>query len=94
MGVAKDEKKEDAKKVNDAYINYVNVAQKANKEILEAKKVYEDLKAAFVKKYGSYHMTYTSPDGKETRSVSEVYSNNVFNTFMDFADLVDKYLRS
>ena len=89
---AKDEKKEDAKKVNEAYSNYVAVTQEANKNILKARKAFEDLKDAFVKKYGSYHMTYTSPDGSETREVSEVYSSNVLDTFMDFADLVDKYL--
>lgn len=89
---AKDEKKEDAKKVNDAYAKYVEVVNRTNKEVIEARKAYEDLKAAFIKKYGSYHMTYTSPDGNETREVSEIYTSNMFDTLSDFAALVDKFL--
>lgn len=90
---AKDEKKEDAKIVNDAYTKYIEVSKKANEEIAKARKFYEDMKAEFIKKYGAFHMTYTSPDGKESREISEVYSNNFFDTITDFAKLVDKYLR-
>lgn len=90
---AKDEKRELAQKVNDAYANYVEVSKQANQAVADARTEYEKIKSEFVKKYGSYHMTYTSPDGKETRSVSEVYSTNMFNTLNDFVDLVDRYLR-
>ena len=48
---AKDEKKEDAKKVNDAYLNYIEVGKKANEMLAEARKNYETLKDEFIKKH-------------------------------------------
>ena len=90
---AKEDKKLAATKVNDLYAKYVEVTKSANKQIEEARKAYEEAKAEFIKQYGSYHMTYTSPDGKEKTEVSEVYSSNIFDTLDDFLTLVDKYLR-
>lgn len=91
---AKDEKKEDAKKVNDAYINYIAVGKKANEMLAEARKKYETLKDEFIKKYKVYHASYTSPDGTESYEVIDVFSSNLIDTANDFVTLVDKFLRT
>ena len=91
---AKDEKKEDAKKVNDAYLNYIEVGKKANEMLAEARKNYETLKDEFIKKLKVYHASYTSPDGKESYEVTEVFSSNMIDTANDFVTLVDKFLRN
>ena len=91
---AKDEKKEDAKKVNDAYLNYIEVGKKANEMLAEARKNYETLKDEFIKKHKVYHASYTSPDGTESYEVTEVFSSNMIDTANDFVTLVDKFLRN
>ena len=65
---AKEERKADSKKVSDAYKAY-----------LEAGKKYEDELNTFIKKYGSYHATYTNVEDKPISAVDLVKS--IFNSF-------------
>ena len=55
-------------------------AEKAYEEIyLEAGKKYEDELNTFIKKYGSYHATYTNVEDKPISAVDLV--NSIFNSF-------------
>ena len=70
-----EERKTDAKKVEDAYKHLLEVKAKAMKEIKEAEDMYLKEKEAFINKYQSYHMTYTNNNGVESLSVSDLIEN-------------------
>ena len=74
------EKSADAKVVEDAYKHLLEVKAKAAKEIEEAEKMYYKERDAFIKKHGSYHMTYTNRNGEEYLSVSDLI-DSVWNAF-------------
>ena len=65
-------KREDAKKVEDAYKHLLEVKAKAAKEIGEAEKMFHQEKKNFIEKYRSYHQTYTNVNGEECLSVSDI----------------------
>ena len=58
------QKKEDAKKVTDAFKN----AQDMYENYHTAFKVYLDLRNKFIEKYGYWHATYTNVDGDDDYS--------------------------
>ena len=58
-----DIKKEMAKEVEAAYADYVKTVKDSNVLVADANKKYLQLRSDFIKKYGSYHMTYTDKDG-------------------------------
>lgn len=58
-----DVKKELAKEVENAYMDYVKTVKDSNVLVANANKKYLQLRSDFIKKYGSYHMTYTDKDG-------------------------------
>lgn len=70
-----DERKADAKKVEEAYRHSLDVRRKATKEIEEADKAYREERSKFVGKYGSYHMTYTEGDGKGLLSFGDLWDD-------------------
>ena len=73
-------KREDAKKVEDAYKHVLEVKAKAVKEINEAEKEFYMEKKKFIEKYGSYHQTYTNVNGEECLSVSDL-ADAIWNAF-------------
>ena len=89
---AKEEKKDLAKKVSDAYANYIKVGKEANKKIIEARNNYYAIRDECIEKYGSYHMTYTNSDGKETCEIDGLLSDNLFHNADNFITLVNKFL--
>lgn len=80
---AKEEKKAAADKVNEAYKHYLEVCDKANKEIREAKAAYFKERQAFIDKYHSYHMTYTNDNGREEITINDLF-DEVFANFLRF----------
>lgn len=60
-----EEKKARAKEVEDAYLAYQEVKEKALKEIAEAEAKWVKLRDKFVEDYHGYHMTYTNVNGKK-----------------------------
>lgn len=80
---ANEEKKLFAKRVEGLYKNYLDVADKANKQIAEAHDAYLKARKEFIDKYHSYHMSYYKDDDK-----SDVVVSDVFNSLSDiFQDL-------
>jgi acetyl-CoA carboxylase carboxyltransferase component len=69
---ATEEKKAAAKEVEDAYKHMLDVDKQASKMIDDAKTSYYEAREKFINKYGSFHMTYSSNNGKEYISVSDV----------------------
>ena len=72
---AAEEKKNLAHEVEESYKNYLNVyaqcneefkdvQKKLNEQVAKAKNEYTDLKNEFIKKYGSFHMTYKDEEPK------------------------------
>ena len=78
---AKQEKSELAKKIEDAYKEYLHTIEESNKKINEARKVYLDLRSEFIDKYHSYHQSYYKDNNREIQSVSDVFDEalKVFN---------------
>lgn len=72
---AKEEKKLDAKKVENAYKEYLDICKEASKMVDEAEKNWLSEKNLFVQKYGSYHMTYTNDNGQEAVSVYDFFDS-------------------
>ena len=67
-----EEKREDAKKVEDAYKHLLEVQKKAQAEIKEAEDMYLKERNSFIQKHNGYHMTYTNRNGEETLNVSDL----------------------
>ena len=61
-------KKEDAKKVQDAYQNLLDVMKKYYEDIRKAEQTYYELRNQFINNYGCWHMTYTNNNGEENIS--------------------------
>ena len=72
------EKKERAKEVEDAYLHYTEVKEKAYKEISEAESKWVELRNKFAEDYGSYHMTYCNNNGEKTVTFSDLV-NTLWN---------------
>ena len=70
------EKKERAKKVEDAYLELQKVKEEAYAKISEAEKKWLKLRDEFAKDYNGYHMTYTNVNGKK-----EITFNDLINGF-------------
>ena len=88
-------KKEDAKEVEDAFKAYVEIKNKAYDEIKQAEKVFIEKKNAFVKKYGCYHMTYTSSGDKPLLDIKGNLDKILFDLDLDegtYIDLANKYI--
>jgi hypothetical protein len=79
-------KKEEAKAVEDAYKNLVGTKKKAFKEIDEAEQVYISKRNEFVKKYGSFHMTYTDKDAQPLSNLEDIFTDK-FGTFENFMNI-------
>lgn len=79
-------KKEEAKAVEDAYKNLVDTKKKAFKEIDEAEQIYIEKRNAFVKKYGSFHMTYTDKDAQPLSNLEDIFTKK-FDTFENFINI-------
>ena len=80
-------KKEKAAIVEKAYIEYVETAEKANKEIADAQNNYIKLRDEFIKEYGSFHMSYSNEEkeGKCNRDVRVSDTlGNIFDVFRSF----------
>jgi len=71
-------KKARATEVEDAYKHSIEVRKEAQKLIDEADNAYYDLRDAFVKDYGSFHMTYKDSSEKPV-------------TLSSFFDIFDKF---
>ena len=67
-----EEKRADAKKVEDAYKHLLEVKKKAQEEIREAEEMYLKEQKSFIQKHKGYHMTYTNRNGEESLSVSDL----------------------
>lgn len=74
-------KRERAKAIEDAYKHTINVRKECSNKIKEADDEYYKLRDAFVKDYGSFHMTYTDSDSGHT-SLS-TFSNDVLSDVFD-----------
>ena len=70
-----EERKNDAKKVEDAYKRTLEVRREASKAIDDADRAYREARDAFVKKHGSYHMTYTNSNGKELLTFGDLWDD-------------------
>lgn len=95
----KDEKKELAHKVEDSYKEYLKVVEEEAKKLEEARSIYQkNTKQAkenyfkarneFIKKYGSFHMTYKG-DQPVVDTIEYNYSllDDVFDAFRNFPRL-------
>lgn len=67
-----DVKKARAKEVEDAYIEYQKVKEEAYKTIAEAEKKWIELRDAFAKDYGGYHMTYVNNNGDKKVTFDDI----------------------
>lgn len=88
-------KKEDAEEVENAFKTYVEIKNKAYDEIKKAEKVFVEKKNAFVKKYGCYHMTYTSSGDKPLLDIKGNIDKILFDLDLDvdtYVDLANKYI--
>ena len=76
-----DERKSRAKEVEDSYAKVMEAKRAANEGIRKAEAEYRKLLSAFVRDYGSYHMTYSN--------------NNLPSSLSgdSWADLVDSFFR-
>ena len=54
--------------------------EEASKKIKEKEDTYYELRSAFIKDYGSYHMTYSSTNDGDRISVSDFF-DSVFDNF-------------
>lgn len=80
-------RKEDATKVDNAYLEYIKTKQECE-ELIESKRV-EWVKARreFVNTYGSYHMSYTKDNDTETINNKQTNDDKI-----DINDLSDYIL--
>ena len=69
-------KRDESKAIKDAYEQYLKVVEESNKKILDAKNEYLKLRSDWIKKYGSFHMTYTSDD-------KDITLNDVLASWLD-----------
>lgn len=75
-------RKEDAKKVEDAFKDFLKVREEAAKSIKNAEENYYAARAEFIKKYGYYHATYSSNDGIVSVSdLANMFFGNLFDIF-------------
>ena len=74
---AKEEKSTAAKEIQDAYVAYRKLIIEHKKAEDEAYSNYLKKRNEFIKKYGSYHMTYSSPD------TIIKYNYDIFDNFFD-----------
>lgn len=65
-------KKTRAKEVEDAYIEYQQVKEEAYNKIAEAEKKWIELRDAFAKDYGGYHMTYVNNNGDKKVTFDDI----------------------
>ena len=77
---AKAKRTEDAKAVENAYKNSIEVRKEAAKMIEEANKLVEEAdqkyyaaRREFINKYGSFHMSYSNVDGEEKVSIGDLF---------------------
>lgn len=95
----KDQKKELAHLVEDAYKNYVTVVSEESKKLEEAQRAYNEAVAAaknkylearndFIETYGSYHMTFkdNEPVVDTVKHVS--LADDIFSLFSSFPRLL------
>ncbi len=75
-------KKEDAKKVEEALQHLLKVKKEANKAVATAQDEYLKLRDEFVKKYGSWHYTYTDKDGERYEFFGSI--KDIFTDFFEF----------
>lgn len=76
------ERKADAKQVEDALRKLCEVKKECFKQIKDAETNYYVAREKFIKKYGSYHATYSNNDGNESIKVSDFFST-FLNNFLD-----------
>ena len=65
-------KKTRAKEVEDAYVEYQQVKEEAYNKIAEAEKKWIELRDAFAKDYGGYHMTYVNNNGDKKVTFDDI----------------------
>lgn len=76
-------KKARAKEVEDAYEKVVEARKKARDLIKAADDEYNSKKNKFIADYGSYHMTYSAKDGKNSITVDDLI-DSFFGSLNDF----------
>jgi hypothetical protein len=74
-----DIKKDFAKKVEDAYKEYVKTVRETNKIVSDTHGVYIKLRNDFINKYGSFHMSFTDKSHFETQSLTDLF--DIFRFF-------------
>jgi hypothetical protein len=76
----KEEKKQAAKKVEDAYNNYIKVTREANKQIQEAYDKFLDAGREFGNKYKTFHMSIQDfPESKSLfQSIEDLFNDLLF----------------
>lgn len=75
-----EEKKLNAKEVEDAYKHYIETIKESNKLVETAYEKYLALRGEFIKKYGSFHMSYRDssvPRNLTSNSISSFF-NDIF----------------
>ena len=65
-------KRDRAKKVEEAYLNYQKIKTEKLQEIAKAEEEWITLRNEFAKDFGGYHMTYTNMNGKEEISFGDI----------------------
>ena len=65
-------KKTRAKEVEDAYVEYQQVTEEAYNKIAAAEKKWIELRDAFAKDYGGYHMTYVNNNGDKKVTFDDI----------------------
>ena len=75
-------KKSRAKEVEDAYLEYENVKEKAYKEIAEAEDKWIQLRDKFAEDYNGYHMTYVNKNGEKKVTFDDLV-NSFYDSFFD-----------
>ena len=76
-------KKARAKEIEDSYKNIRKVREESMENMRKADAEYNDLVNAFVKDFGSYHMTYSSENANDEITVSDVV-DEMFKAFETF----------
>lgn len=69
----KQERKDAAAKVEAAYNDYLHLIATSEKAIQEARDYYYSLRADFIKKYGSYHQSYSDKDATECKKYDSLF---------------------
>lgn len=73
-----DEKKTRAQEIKDAWKGVLDARKQAQDILKKADDKYDALKDAFVKDYGSYHMSYYSDDDKDEITVDDIIGDMLF----------------